>query len=172
MKKILLLFGFIYCFVFTGHSTHLMGGEIVAQHDGGNDYSILLTLYRDTLGIPMSPTQDFTVYDASGSPIITIVSALDFTAYHPVFGVQQGAALPFFPYGVEIYFYTSTIPLPGPGEYTISWHQCCRNGAIQNLPNASSNEMQLYTTVTIDAAQPNSTPYFMVKPVVFSVVFM
>jgi len=167
MKKTLLFFGFIYCFVFTGHSTHLMGGEIVAQHDGGNDYTILLTLYRDTLGIPMSSTQDFTVYDASGSPIITIVSALDPTAFHPVFGMPQGGLLPFYPYGVEVYFFMSTITLPGPGEYTISWNQCCRNAAIQNLPNASSNEMQLYTTVTIDAAQPNSTPYFMVKPVVF-----
>jgi len=167
MKKTILLFGFLYCFIFSGYSTHLMGGEIVAQHDGGNDYTILLTLYRDTLGIPMSQTQDFTVYDATGNPIITIVSALDPTSFHPVFGLPQGGLLPFYPYGVEVYFFMSTITLPGPGEYTISWHQCCRNVAIQNLPNAGSNELQLHTTVTIDPNQPNSTPYFMVKPVVF-----
>lgn len=167
MKKTILLFGFIYCFIFSGHSTHLMGGEIVAQHDGGNDYLILLTLYRDTLGIPMSSTQNFDVYDASGNTITSIVSNLDPTAFHPVFGLPQGGLLPFYPYGVEVYFFTSTITLPGPGEYTISWHQCCRNVAIQNLPNAGSNELQLHTTVTIDPNQPNSTPYFMVKPVVF-----
>ncbi len=167
MKKLLLLFGFIYCFVFNGYSTHLMGGEIVAQHDGGNNYTILLTLYRDTLGITISPTQDFTVYDASGNPIISLVSNLDSNAFHPIFGLPQGGLIPFYPYGVEVYFFMGTITLPGPGEYTISWHQCCRNGAIQNLSTPNSNELQLHTTVTIDPNQFNSTPYFMVKPVVF-----
>jgi hypothetical protein len=144
-----------------------MGGEIVAQHDGGNDYTILLTLYRDTLGIPMFTTQDFTIYDATGNSVMTITSALDPNAFHPIFGLPQGLTLPFYPYGVEVYFFMSNVTLPGPGEYTISWNQCCRNGAILNLPDPLNNSLQLHTTVTIDPNQPNSTPYFMVKPVVF-----
>ena len=83
--------------------------------------------------------------------IITIVSALDPTAFHPVFGMPQGGLLPFYPYGVEVYFFMSTITLPGPGEYTISWHQCCRNAAIQNLPNAYTGT---YYSTVIDIKTP------------------
>ena len=58
MKKCL-LFLMLITSTFTGFSTHLMGGEIVVLNDSQNSYYVLLTLYRDTLGIPISNTQDF-----------------------------------------------------------------------------------------------------------------
>ena len=166
MKKCLLLLMLITS-TFTGFSTHLMGGEIVVLNDSQNSYYVLLTLYRDTLGIPISNTQDFTVTDDQGNTVSTLTSTLDLTANHPVFGTSQGQLMTMFPYGVEIYFYAVSLSLPNPGEYTVSWENCCRNGAIGNLTNPSSETMNLHTTFNNYANAYDSSPYFMVKPVVY-----
>ena len=78
MKKCL-LFLMLITSTFTGFSTHLMGGEIVVLNDSQNSYYVLLTLYRDTLGIPISNTQDFTVTDDQGNTVSTLTSTLDLT---------------------------------------------------------------------------------------------
>ncbi len=166
MKKIFTLFT-VLLLNFQMFATHLMGGEIVVQHDQGDDYEILLTLYRDTLGIPASTTTIFDIYDANMNNILTVTSFLDPLSIHPIFGLQNGSVLPMFPYGVEVYHYSAIISLPIPGTYTVSWSQCCRNSSIQNIPNAASSDIQLYTDVTVSQNYSNSTPYFMVKPVVF-----
>jgi hypothetical protein len=166
MKKIILFLALI-SFSISGFSTHLMGGEIVVLNDSQNNYYVLLTLYRDTLGIPISNTQDFTITDAQGNTVSTITSTLDSSANHPVFGTPQGALMGMFPYGVEMYFYSASLNLPNSGEYTISWEQCCRNGAIGNIPNPSSELMNLHTTFKNDPIDNDSSPYFLVKPVVY-----
>ena len=169
MKKVILILSFLYIFTPSAFSTHFMGGEIIAQHDGGNNYIILLTLYRDTAGIPMQTSQLIDIRNSNGNLISSINCQLDPMANHPIYGFAQGSLLPFYPYGVELYFFTATITLPGSNndEYTISWDNCCRNGAIQNLPNPLNNDMHLFTTISVCANQHNSTPYFLVKPVVF-----
>ena len=169
MKKVILILSFLYVFIPSAFSTHLMGGEIIAQHNGGNDYIILLTIYRDTIGVPVDSSQVLYISDANGNLITSINCPLDSMANHPIYGFPQGNLLPFYPYGIEIYFYSTIITFPGSNnaEYIISWDNCCRNGAIQNLPNPLSNDMHLFTTITLDAASSNSTPYFMVKPVIF-----
>ena len=173
MKKIFTLFAILFL-NFQIFATHLMGGEIVVQHDQGSDYEILLTLYRDTLGIQISNTQNFQIFDANGTLVLTATSVLDPLSIHPVFGLQNGAVMPMFPYGVEVYHYSATISLPNPGNYTVSWNQCCRNAAIQNLSNPSSNDIHLFTEFTVygtnnlpPMSYSNSSPFFMVKPVVF-----
>lgn len=166
MKKLILTLTILVTMITQGFSTHLMGGEILAQHAGGNDYDILLTIYRDTIGIDADSVQMFDILDAAGNTISTIVSTYNPTAFHPIFGLPQGGLLPLTPYGIEVYFYSATITLPGAGQYTISWDNCCRNAAIQNLPAPLNNGMQLFTTLTNDTALSNSTPYFMVKPVI------
>ena len=165
--KTLLTTLFLSIFSFSALSTHIMGGEIIAENNGGNDYNVLLTIYRDTVGIPTDVNQNFSVFDDMGNNIMNFSMTMDPSANHPIFGFQNGSLLPFFPYGVEIYFFSKTITLPGTGEYTITWDKCCRNGAIQNLIDPLSNDMRLYTTVTVDPSQTNSTPYFMVKPVMY-----
>ena len=166
MKKLILFISLISLSL-TGFCTHLMGGEIVVLNDSQNNYYVLLTLYRDTLGIPISNTQDFTVTDDQGNTVSTITSTLDYSANHPVFGTPQGALMGMFPYGVEIYFYSASLTLSNPGEYTISWENCCRNGAIGNIPTPSSESMNLHTTFLNDAVNYDSSPYFLVKPVVY-----
>ena len=166
MKRLFTLL-IVFLFSLNVNATHLMGGELIVQNDQPGDYEILLTLYRDTLGIPMQQTQNISIYNSSGSTVTTIACTLDTSAYHPVFGLQNGSVLPFFPYGVEVYFFTASFQCSLPGEYTASWDNCCRNAAIVNLPNASSADMQLFTNFTVDLVASYSTPFFMVSPVVF-----
>ncbi len=166
MKKLFFL-ALLIASTFNGYSTHLMGGEIVVLNDSQNSYYVLLTLYRDTIGIDISATQDFAVTDSQGNVVANLTSTIDSSATHPIFGTVQGGLMPMFPYGVEIYFYSVSINLPNPGEYTVSWESCCRNEIIGNITNASSENMSLHTTFTNDVSQNDSSPYFLVKPVVY-----
>ena len=166
MKKLFFLFLLITS-TFAGYSTHLMGGEIIVLNDSQNNYYVLLTLYRDTIGVPIDSTQDFTITDSQGNTISTLTSTIDYSANHPIFGSSQGSLMPMFPYGVEIYFYSVSINLPNPGEYTVSWEKCCRNFAIGNIPSPDSENMNLHTTFTNNLNSYDSSPYFLVKPVVY-----
>ena len=110
--KTLLATLFLSIFSFSALSTHIMGGEITAENNGGNDYNVLLTIYRDTIGIPTGLNQNFSVFDDSGTNIMNFSMIMDQSANHPIFGFQNGSLLPYFPYGVEIYFFSKTITLP------------------------------------------------------------
>ena len=68
-----------------------MGGEIIAENNGGNDYNVLLTIYRDTIGIPTDINQDFSVFDDSGNNIMNFSMTMDLSANHPIFGFQNGS---------------------------------------------------------------------------------
>jgi hypothetical protein len=166
MKKIILITSLLIGFISTGYSTHLMGGEIVVQHDSGDDYQVLLTLYRDaSAGTAFIQTiQSFVLEDQNG--IQTVFSMSLSSGTHPVFGLQQGTMLPMSTYPAEIYFFDSILTLPTNGTYTLTWTNCCRNAAILNLPNALSNDMTLSTSFKVDNSQFSSTPYFMVMPVI------
>jgi hypothetical protein len=137
-----------------------MGGEITATHLGGYDYEVSLTTYRDTLGIPMQTWATFEISDTSG---YLFDSTVDYDT------ITSGALMPLFPYGVEIYYYKDTITLPGPGSYTIGWHNCCRNGAIINAASPLSESMYLTCDITAydPAVTTNSSPVFLNQPVVF-----
>ncbi|HEX5003242.1 MAG TPA: T9SS type A sorting domain-containing protein [Bacteroidia bacterium] len=157
MKKILTL-----CIaLLAGYSvqaTHLMGGELTVEHIGGNDYVIHFTAYRDTLGIPFATTAQFDVYDSSYTYLFSSTTS-QFT--------NSGSLLPGYPYGVETYFFIDTISVSGPGTYHVSWTNCCRNGAIQNLTDPLAENMFLTTTFTNIAGAANSTPVFLAPPVTF-----
>ncbi len=151
MKKLLLILFSVFVAGAT-QASHLMGGQITAGCLGtGFDYQITLTLYRDTLGIPMYSTE--TVYVSSDTA----------TGAAPDTAVQQLPPAVNFGNGVEEYTYQFNYTFPGPGDYIIYWSNCCRNGAILNLPNPSSNSMALSTIVHVDSC--NSTPVFLNPPI-------
>ena len=133
-------------------ATHLMGGEIVAQQISGLQYKITLTTYRDTIGIAMAPSANFSVKDTSGIVIMTFSTTYD--------SIISGNTLPMYPYGVEVYFFIDTITLPHEGMFTIGWSNCCRNGAILNISNPLNQSMFLQTEMTAMDSLSNSTPFF------------
>ena len=103
MKKNLFLL-FVIFFNYSARCSHLMGGEIVVQNDQVGNYEILLTLYRDITGINLPNVQTMEVYDSNGGLVSTIISNLDSTAYHSVYGIQNGSLLPNNCYGTREYW--------------------------------------------------------------------
>lgn len=140
-------------------ATHLMGGDIVVQQISGLTYGVVMTVYRDTLGIPMQMNATFNVKDSAGTNIMSFQTAYD--------SVISGNTLPMYPYGVEVYFFIDTITFPSAGMYTIGWSNCCRNGAILNISNPLSQSMFLQTEVTAMDTTNNSTPFFLVPAAIF-----
>ncbi|HTM66766.1 MAG TPA: hypothetical protein VL093_10625, partial [Flavipsychrobacter sp.] len=143
----------------SAQATHLMGGEIVAQFDtANNNYTITMTHYRDTMGIPMDLTVTLDVYQGNGG-----VWSLVTSRTVPLNTALSTLLLPNFPYGVEVGVYTDTISL-APGSYRIVNETCCRNGAILNMAQPLNESMSLYTDLYVDVAN-NSTPGFLAMPV-------
>ena len=157
--RAIILFSLVFLMSKSSFSTHLMGGEITAKQLVDSTYEITLTVYRDTLGIPISQWVQFELLDSSGTLITNFNTQYDTSI--------SGGALSLYPYGVEVYIYVDTITLPGPGTYHISYKRCCRNGAIQNLSTPLNESMYLTTTITHFGSASNSTPFFLVKPVIF-----
>ena len=65
MKKLILLFAFVFTTI-QMQASHLMGGQMTSKNIGGLTYEVTLTLYRDTLGIPMYQTETINYLDSNG----------------------------------------------------------------------------------------------------------
>lgn len=160
MNRFLLLLAMAMFFVIPTKATHLMGSELRARHLSGYTYEIKLTTYRDTLGIPMDQTATFDIDGIGNSFNTSLVVPQD--------SLTSGNLMPLYPYGVEVYYFIDTLTFPDTGQYEITWSDCCRNHAIQNMSNPGSERMFLRNIVTVtDSATPNSSPLFLVPPVVF-----
>lgn len=151
MKRILSALFFLLSGLST-YASHLMGGQITASWLGtGYDYQITMTLYRDTVGIPMYPSENI------------LISADTATGSNPTTDTIAVPAAVNFGNGVEEYTYQFNYTFPASGDYVIYWDNCCRNAAILNLNNPGSNSMLLYTKLHVDSA--NSTPVFLNPPI-------
>ena len=152
---------------FSAYSTHLMGGQITATYlssdSSGSHYIINLDAYRDTLGIPMSLSQQVDVYELDSNFNYTLLFSHSIS-----FDTSSGNSMSSMSsvYGVEIYHFSDSIIL-ADGNYIIKWSDCCRNGAIINMDFPLSESMSFATALFVDAANPNSTPTFLADPVTY-----
>lgn len=158
MKKFTLAIIALISFVIPSQATHLMGGEITVQDLGARQYQVTLIAYRDTVGIPMTMNASLD-YDGPNNQ--------SFSSSMPYDSIISGNLLPMYPYGVEIYLFVDTVTLPSDGHWTISWKDCCRNGAIQNLSNPLGESMTLQTSILADSLTLNSSPFFLVPAAIF-----
>lgn len=156
MKKLITLL--FLSFTVTATATHLMGGEITVQDLGNNQHQVTLIAYRDTVGIPMAQMAQFNFQGPNG---------VSFSTTTPYDSVISGNLLPMYPYGVEIYLFMDTVTFPNPGQWLISWSNCCRNGAIQNLSNPLNDPMLLQTSVWVDSTAANSSAFFLVPAAIY-----
>ncbi len=139
-----------------------MGGELTAHFDTAtNNYVLTLTHYRDTIGIPLSSSASLYIW--SYDPVNSSWSAFQ-NVNAPLDTALSTSLIPNFPYGVEVGVYRDTITLPA-GQYRILNTTCCRNGAIVNLAQPLSENMVLYTDLTV--GNNNSTPGFLAMPVTY-----
>ena len=165
MKKLFILLVGIGLSV-SSYSTHLMGGQITASYissdSNGSHYIVELDVYRDTLGIPMNLSQQLDIYILDSSFNYQYVSSPTIS-----FGVGGPLSSMSSVYGVEIYHFVDTITFATNGNYVIKWTDCCRNGAIINMSAPLSESMSFATILTVDSANPNSSPTFLAGPVTY-----
>ena len=164
MKKLFTLFMLAFlAIVFTPQSSkasHMAGADITYEWTGNpNEFIVRLKFYRDCLGItaPTSVTICYSSLSTNQSGNVTAPN----TTITPVPSTPCVTAAPTCPGGtgdIEEYVYEALVVLPGPAsDWTFSWADCCRNGAITTLqPNG------MYVACTLDniVAPTNSSPTF------------
>ncbi|MEY2829147.1 MAG: hypothetical protein RIQ33_1005 [Bacteroidota bacterium] len=153
MKKILLI---IVLVISTSQlfASHLMGGQLTAKRIDSFKYEMLLTVYRDTDGIPIYSTDVFHYSIDSMGVWVSIANR--------TIAVDSGK---YFINGTEEYHYIDTFTFPTSGKFLVTYSNCCRNAAIINMTTPSGESLFLQTILTIDSSGGNSTPEFLNPPV-------
>ncbi len=160
----------------TVYSKHIVGGEIIYDFLGGNNYRVTLKVYRDCFGggAPFdgadinAPAAYLTVYFGTGaldtvinigSPVITnIQPSINNPCIQPPGGVcvEQG-----------VYTYTINLP-PKAGGYYLVYQRCCRNNTILNLVNPGNQGATYYTKIPgPEDVLVNNSPRFKEFPPLF-----
>ena len=152
MKRLLLSTFILVLSLSSMKATHLMGGEITMLDLGNNNYLVTLITYRDTSGIPMATTADFNFTGPNNA---------SFTVTTPYDSIISGNLLPTYPYGTEIYLFMDTVTLPSYGLWTVTWSNCCRNGAINTGPTGN---FYMKSTLKLGLDSLNSSPKFDFDP--------
>lgn len=170
---------YIFFFLFSAirlYATHIVGGELIYDYLGNDQYKITLKIYRDcgANGAPFDgnginvPGAYITIYDGEnnyiarydmGKPEVTKVpSAFN----NPCLFAPNNVC-------VEEGIYTHTLTLPQqPGGYTLIYQRCCRNAGIINLVNSVLEGATYFAKIPgPEEAADNSSPRFAKFPPLF-----
>jgi len=137
-----------------------MASDITYTSLGGNQYLITLTIYRDCSGIALdtlpqniniiSSCQNFTArVDFVSKTNVSQICASQNTSCN-------GGTLP----GTEQYVFRGIATLQPCSDWVLSWNLCCRNDAITNLSNPSSQNLFVKTTLDNSLITNNNSPQF------------
>lgn len=150
MKRILLALSIL--FAIPTQATHLLGGEMYWECNGGGQYIFTLVLYRDCNGIVLSTgPQTISTDHSAGSISCPFVRSEDISipCYDPTFpatcasanasSVYQAGAIMRYVYQSAPVNLTGTPPANG---WTFSWTSCCRPAT--NI-NSTSGPFYLYS---------------------------
>lgn len=154
---------------YNSYATHIMGSDISFRCLGGNDYEIVVAVYRDCSGVTMPNTILVDVSSNCGSSSVTCTldqaqSSVEVSQLCPsAQSTCSGGNLP----GVELYTYTGTVTIqPGCGLYTFSYSDCCRNQS-NNLVDPAPPSLGFSVAATLNSSQVscNNAPSFTSLPV-------
>ena len=176
MKKIYSLFVFII--LLTGiaektFATHAVGADLTYTCLGGNNYRFYFTLYRDCVGIAVSPWYTIQGTSSCGGSLnitVNLDSTIEVINTCPSIVTQcVNFGSPYM--GIQANYYHGDITLPSVCNYWtfgIDPAICNRNAAINNLtPNGATYCMYVEATLNNDAVQCNSSPMFSTIPAQF-----
>jgi gliding motility-associated-like protein len=174
MKKFFTVMAAVWAFglvTFTGiqqaSASHIMGSDISFRCLGGNQYEIVVTVYRDCSGIDAPTSIPIDISSTCGTQTVTANaqasnSGIEVSQLCPTaVSTCQGGTLP----GVEVYTYTATVTLqPNCGLYTFSYDDCCRNPS-NNIVSPTSQGFMVRATLNSNAVVCNTAPNFTSLPV-------
>ncbi|MCW3076788.1 MAG: hypothetical protein JWO32_1397 [Bacteroidetes bacterium] len=179
LKKRFLYLIFCLCSCAQLFSFHIVGGEIIYDALGGNNYRITLKVYRDCFsnGAQFDGLQNsnggvtpalLTVYDGGGTlfgaydmglPAITHIPP---TINNPCIQPPGGICV-----DEGIYTYTLNLP-PKTGGYYLIYQRCCRNSSILNLVAPDAQGSTYYTFIPgPEVVAVNSSPRYKNFPPIF-----
>ena len=146
MKHCFLAISIFFCFCFTSHATHLVGGELTYTRIANtNSLEFTLTIYRDNYnGNPNANFDDpatISVFDDAGNFVVSFFQFLDVDETIPIELNPCQSSPPDVDTEIGQYVFTVDMPTAIPGYdpntfYTFVYARCCRNGAlVDNLLN-------------------------------------
>lgn len=147
-----------------------MGADLSYVCNGGNSYTFTLSFYRDCAGIsaPTTATLNLSSASCNVSQNISLSLSGTGTEVSPLCPSQvlssscNGGSLP----GVEQYLLTGTVTLPQAcNDWMASYTTCCRNAAITNLVNPSSEGNYIFAQLDNTGGMCNNSPTFTTLPV-------
>lgn len=160
-------------------ATHIVGGEMIYDYLGNDNYRITLKIYRDC-------ASGTAAFDGVGNgpsalpAVLTVIESLNsFNSYTVDIGAPVVTAIPptinnpciKTPTNIcveeGIYTYTLTLP-PKGGGYYIVYQRCCRNNSVLNLLNSGNQGSTYYTKIPgPEEAIANNSPRFKNFPPIF-----
>jgi len=145
-----------------GFATHIVGGTITYTYNGGNNYTIMLKLYRDCTGIAFPGSATINVLQANGS---VFAPSRNFTLPGGTITnipavLPPCATSPSVTPCVQERIYTATVNLaPSPGGMHLYYSLCCRNPSILNIntPGAVGETFYCYIPCYFDTWKEDFT---------------
>ncbi len=146
---------------------HIIGGDIVYECLGSNNYRFTMKVYRDCAGsgAPFDSPATITIYREDGSVYTRVGDPLDVVLDGPPFRIPA-EEMPCMNVPanicVEEGVYTWNLNLPASTRsYYVIYQRCCRNNTITNILDPRSSGATYYIEVTPAAqAACNNSPVF------------
>ncbi|MGB2412096.1 MAG: gliding motility-associated C-terminal domain-containing protein [Schleiferiaceae bacterium] len=174
MKNVIRLF--ILAFAFLGMSTvaeasHNAGGDIqyeyISSTGNSHKYKITMRLYRDATGINLPASATVYACSANFATVSATLSEVGTTGGSGVVAPTLFDCVSSTNAGVTInvMLYEGEITLPGNApDWTFAFSTCCRNPAVDNITNPSSQGFYIEAKLNNQVGQNNS-PEFVSEPV-------
>lgn len=151
MKKLITLLSLVLFTSYTAKASHAMGGEITVNVDASNVAHITLAIYRDansgTASLPNSQNITIESLSTTNPAILVSLSRVSINTLPSQYATQR-------------HVYTGTVQLPSNGDYKAQWTLCCRNAAIVNSTDPSSESLHLKPNLHLSQVCKMVLPYF------------
>jgi len=168
VKKWILTYLFVFLAIASSYATHIVGGELYYESLGGNQYKIILKVYRDCLnGVALFDNPaSIGVFNSSGALIDDIrisnptVSNLPIIVTNPCLQVP-----PVICTEEGVYEKIVTLNIPN-GGLDLVYQRCCRNNIIQNIvtPQDMGSTWVSHIPSPSQATDNNSAHFINVPP--------
>ena len=159
---------FLFMLPHNSSATHVMGSDIHWEAIGNDTLKVTVSVYRDCNGIALSATR-LTASTKCGTQSIstTLTKIGDVTPVCSNVKTRCDSRSTSFQYGIEKLELTgimvvSSLRSKGCCELTITWGQCCRNGAITT--GAANNNFYVDALVDICNGNLDNSPKFKNDP--------
>jgi gliding motility-associated-like protein len=171
LKKFLIVISLF--FSLKNYASHIVGGEMIYDYLGGNNYRITLKVYRDCSSATLfDPSALITVIETNdiannNRRLYDIGSPVTIRRIPPI--INNPCVTPNSDVCVDEGIYTYTLNLPAiVGGYYIVYQRCCRNNGIDNLLIPEDQGSTYYTKIPgSEDAVINSSPRFKDFPPIF-----